>query len=285
MSKIKRLNFQHIAAIIDEEDLVNYLEKLLESNPKMARKKLGLTSFNRMLDTSIRVANMPGIQLLYKDDIISKHFNNNLPNNFKFSDGFKKEIHNELLTEVSGGWRWNGDLVMNSLDYFNNLNDSLLGDKKIVEVSGTLRIGYDYDDDDVENELEIKIPKSNLIGCPRPLGELVINEAVDLTSLEGMPDNLKNGFTITNCYNLKSLEHCAQNVIGDVEISYCNRLESLKGITKTINGDFINKGNHNIDSLDDGPDLVKGDYRINTSNIRISRDDYPYSTVEGEFID
>ena len=269
-----KLNLQQIIAVINNEDhLINYLMSGLKSNPKKLRKTMG--SFDEVLRASLKLANMPEIQLIYKHPIIKKHFNRQLPSGFVFSDALKKEISNVFLTEVPGGWRWNGNLTLFNFDN----DDIILNNKNIVEVAGHLYIGSGDD--------EAEIPESkltNLIGCPQPLDTFEIDSLNELTSLEGMPDNLKKGLKIMFCRKLKSLEHCSQNVNGNIEISYNKNLESLKGITNIINGDFINIGNNEIDDLGDGPELVEGDYILKTNNIRIGMDDYPDAKIGGDFI-
>lgn len=82
-----------------------------------------------------------------------------------------------------------------------------------------------------------------------------VEEAENLTSLEGFPQNVKDQ-VILSFLNITDLTGMPEKIKGSVKVSNCPNLASLKGCPKEIGGMFECSGNKKLMGLEDGPTHV-----------------------------
>lgn len=83
----------------------------------------------------------------------------------------------------------------------------------------------------------------------------VVEEAENLTTLEGFPQDVKEQ-AIVSYLNITDLTGMPEKISGSLKVSYCPNLVSLNGCPNTIDGMFECTGNKKLVGLEDGPTRV-----------------------------
>ena len=235
-----KLKLQQLAGVINDDELFHneFMRQELYKNP--------LIGYIDILTTSIKLMNEPLVQIHFKNKVLKDWTRNMLPESFKIS----KEI--DPREEVEGGWKWNGDLTVDDLDW----NGNIFSGKPVIEVDGNFRYK--------KPKADLKNSKRNLKGSPRKVTKDFRCSDNLLTSIEGGPEEVGRNF---NCeYNeITSLNGAPQKAGGDLDC-YNNKLTSLEGCPETVNGEF-RCYNNELTSLEGGPKYVKGDYRCNNNKL------------------
>ena len=158
---------------------------------------------------------MNTIELTFKDEILYSWPMGDLPNGFELSRDLNP------LEEVEGGWKWNGELRVDDLEWDNPIFEG----KPVIEVTGNF--------DCSQNNL------TSLEGSPKIVGGDFYCYRNKLISLEGGPEYVAIDF---DCYNnkLTSLEGAPVKVGGDFDCESNPDLPKDERPDTQIGGEFIN---------------------------------------------
>jgi hypothetical protein len=117
---------------------------------------------------------------------------------------------------------------------------------------------------------------------PNKYGDIVVYD-IELTSLDGCPKIITDGFSINNNIALTTLVGGPSEVGGSFLANYCD-LRSLTGAPSTIGGDCEIEYNANLTSLVGGPREIGGYYSVIRCSID-SLEGIPVKIGNGIYLD
>ena len=181
------LNLQQLAAIINDED--KFIKEFMDN--KLYEK----FNFGDIMGTSIKLLNEPLVQEQehIKRKVVRYWEKGLLPESFKIAKSL------DPREEVDGGWKWNGNLIVDDLNWDNPIFEG----KPVVEVVGN----FDCSQSDL----------TSLEGSPKIIARNFNCYRNKLVSLEGGPDYVGGDF---DCHHneLTSLSGAPKIVRGDFDV-------------------------------------------------------------------
>lgn len=97
----------------------------------------------------------------------------------------------------------------------------------IVDVDGDVRISWDVHND-------ITGLTNDIFEFGTINGDFIINDCINLKTLNGGPKRVKGDFLCSYCEKLESFEYAPKYVGQNLGADYCSNLKSLKGLPKKV---------------------------------------------------
>ena len=203
------LNLQQLAAVIDNED--EFVKEVI--NREFYKQ---IEFLEEIMGVTVKLLNEPEVQKTFKDEILYSWPMGDLPNGFELSRDLNP------LEEVEGGWKWNGELRVDDLEWDNPIFEG----KPVVEVTGNF--GCVFKD------------LTSLEGAPQTVGGNFYCNDNNLTSLKGAPNAVGGNFYCGR-NKLTSLEGAPETVSGDFDCQNNPDLPKDEIPDTKISGDLYNK--------------------------------------------
>ena len=123
----------------------------------------------------------------------------------------------------------------------------------------------------------------SLKGLPEKIHGSLDLSRTQITSLEGCPEEIEEGFICSECNKLTSLKGAPKKVGEWFVCSECNKLTSLKGAPKEVGDEFSCSYCDSLESLDGAPKEVGGNFRCYRCGVEFTEEDVKkVSNVNGE---